>query len=71
MKVEVNTTEKQNELPFPKLMINQYGAIVLFHEKHRGIIIKSAENEGRNGMYYIDFNMSIFTDFKGSITITQ
>ena len=71
MKVEVKTQKENSELPFPKLMISETGSIVLFEKIECGIFMKSIDDEELIGTYHKDFCMGVFTDFKGSITITQ
>ena len=71
MKVEVKTQNKSKSLPFPKLMkLNDSDLIVLFTGKNKGIVINSIDNF-RIGTYAEDWIIDSFTDFKGSITITQ
>ena len=71
MKVEVKPQNKSKSLPFPKLMTNANGTVVLFKKDECGTILKSAVSSDANGTYREDFDMELFIDFKGSITITQ
>lgn len=70
MKVDVKIEPK--ELPFPKYMISNKGYIVFFISAKRGVVIdKGGYADVFVGEYADDWNDTIFTDFKGSITITQ
>lgn len=74
MKVEVKTESKMDELPFPKLMKlkEDDNLIVLFTKQGCGICIHQDKN-GYHKMfdYHERWVSKEFTDFKGSITITQ
>ena len=74
MKVEVNTENESKSLPFPKLMYSEDdGLIVLFIEFRKGILLSDPKSLYKNkGNHYSEcWAMNCFTDFKGSITITQ
>ena len=74
MKVEVKNESEPKELPFPKLMYSKDDELlVLFIDYGRGILMSDERQLYRKESihYSTDWGMSAFTDFKGSITITQ
>ena len=54
--------------PFPKLMINKKGTIVLFDTARKGTIIS---NIPMIGMYDENWTMDDFVDFNGSVTLSN
>lgn len=72
MKVEVKAELELQELPFPKLMRYKYKSelIVLFIDHSCGTVVYDGNNK-RLGDYRHDWRIEVFTEFKGSITITQ
>ena len=74
MKVEVNEP-KANEMDFPKLMIitadvTNKGMIVLMRKYEEGTVVR--ENKSYTIGYSTDtWQMQHFSDFKGSITLSN
>lgn len=73
MKVEVKTKLEEKENEFPKLMISHDGLLIFFIEEKKGILLNDPQKEYEDvGIHYAEnWSMTYFTDFKGSITITQ
>lgn len=75
IKVEVNEKSKENELPFPKLMINKNkkDVIILATEKRSDNIIGDVVGGNRYDIgHWSEFwDGERFVDFHGSITLTQ
>ena len=72
IKVTVGEQKTQKEIPFPKLMINNNGGIVLFEKNKNGTVIKRdpewCESDAV-GSADSEWSMIGFTDFTGSITL--
>ena len=64
MRVTIGDEQELNVKPFPKLMISKMGTIVFFSKYDEGICIK-------RGKYLTTWDMSYFTDFTGSVTISN
>jgi hypothetical protein len=77
MKVTVNNTTPTQEKPFPKLMItNEYATvrnrIVLFLNEKVGTCLQVGSADTREvGEYVTTWDMEMFTDFNGSITLSN
>lgn len=72
MKVTVNNTTPTQEKPFPKLMCTSDGYVVFFLQKNEGICLqKAASSCDKVGNYSEGWNMDGFTDFNGSITLSN
>lgn len=74
MKVEVKAENELNILPYPKLMKwnGDNNLIVLFTEPKCGICLSlDIKKKNTLGSYIDNWAETEFTDFKGSITITQ
>lgn len=71
MKVEVKETGKKKEKDFPKLMANEEGTVVLFTSSGKGICLVAKYEDEYVGEYSIKWNKNIFTDFEGSITLSN
>ena len=67
----VKSKEKGGKLLcFPKLMILDKGLIVLFTNNCKGTVIK-ANSENEIGDVSDTWNTSVFTDYKGTIELTN
>lgn len=65
---------KTSELPFPKLMVNDLGDVVLFSRTQEGSIVFKAQrpNDSRKAGYHSDcWVMNYFSDYKGLIELTN
>jgi hypothetical protein len=72
MKVAVINANAKQEKPFPKLMVTNEGKVVLFSENKKGMVINAIESHGEiNGECYHCWDMSMFTDFEGSVTLSN
>ena len=56
---------------YPKLMITGVGDIVLFQYKGAGTVILACAEEYMLGDYDNKFDMRLFTDFEGTITLSN
>jgi hypothetical protein len=65
--VEFNQNKKQKS--FPKLMISNDGQIVLFIIQSIGTVVYSNSNNCKVGYYSNAWNMDIYNDFDGEITL--
>ncbi len=54
---------------YPKLMVADEGLIVLFLEAEEGTVIQS--DNYQCGYYAEDWEMSDFTDFNGTVTLSN
>jgi hypothetical protein len=69
MKVEVRECSVE-EKPFPKLMYHKItGMIVLFRSPSCGTVIANAPHYRKIGDHGDNWNMSVYMDFNGEITI--
>ena len=58
------------ELKFPKLMREvKSGSIVLFEAPGEGVLLVDKGLDPAEGYHFEGFNMSLFTDFYGEITL--
>ena len=65
-------SKKTPDKPFPKLMTNAIGTIVLFSYYRIGVIIGIDGNSiGTIGEYRTDWNMPSFKDFEGEVTLSN
>ena len=77
MKVTVNNTDTNTSKPFPKLMIAikegipDKGIIVLFEEEEKGTVVYTPNDYKKLGYKSNTFLMNCFTDFNGSITLSN
>lgn len=74
MKVEVKESSKKAERPFPKLMVNHHGAIVLMHNgRGHGTILKPMGNTRLEflDLYRDRLDITSFIDFEGEITLSN
>ena len=76
LKSEVNIVSDKKELPFPKLMISRYGRIILATSARgneiRGILMYEKVTDDVCPILQADcWAADVFTDFYGSITLTQ
>jgi len=72
MKVrEIKADCNREEKPFPKLMIAR-GRIILFEEYKKGVVIKPQSGSSDYiGQYWTDWNMKNFTDYEGTLEISN
>ncbi len=75
MKVVINNSNEKKELPFPKLMISKdSGTVVLFSEDGIGTQLNvdiSRVDYAFIGTHSRSWAMKLFTDFTGSITLSN
>ena len=74
MKVEVKEISKKAERPFPKLMVNCHGAIVLMHNgRGHGTILKPIGATRLEGLilYRDKLDITSFKDFEGSLILSN
>ena len=73
MNVQVNTTKQEKtSKPFPKLMSTKSGYIVFFSKHRCGMCLQRPTNSiDVIGEYYTEYNMDGFTDFEGSIKLSN
>ena len=75
IKVTLDDQPKQNEKPFPKLMVVKNGrvsegSIVFFKEPEIGVLILGCGYWAYNTEYNVkNWNMNDFTDYNGPVTI--
>lgn len=75
IKVTLGDQPKQDEKPFPKLMVVKKGrvnegTIVLFKEPKIGLLIRGCDYWATGKEYPIfNWNMNDFTDYNGPVTI--
>lgn len=74
MNVQVN--KPKQDKPFPKLMVNiepEYDLIILFTDEVTGTVISDndTENPYEVGYYSKAWTTKDFTDFEGSITLSN
>lgn len=71
MKVVINNSNEKKELPFPKLMISKdSGTVVLFSEDGIGTQLNRVDY-AFIGTHSRSWAMKLFTDFTGSITLSN
>lgn len=59
--------KKQN---YPKLMIsNDNDFVVLFTDRGHGFVVHSSKGDREIGFVSVDWNMNIFEDFNGDLTL--
>lgn len=68
VKTAIKITEKDSE--FPKMMIGDDGQVVLFSCTGIGVVVTSG-GEDELGEYSEYWEMDRFSDFTGSVTITN
>jgi hypothetical protein len=73
IEVTTATEQQQKEVPFPKLMKHKFSdSVVLFEEPKKGtIIIPSPRASGGIGTVCYEWDMAVFEDFEGSLTLTN
>lgn len=74
MKVEVNNTEKNEEIKFPCLIIYKgTNLIILMQEDLSGTVLSNGSSGWRNGEYSDYFGLSLkeIKPFKGSVTLSN
>lgn len=59
------------EYEFPKLMEGSEGLIVLMKERGYGTVVNDPQGFHRIGTYSVDWAMSFFTDFNGTIELSN
>lgn len=71
MAIKVETQEIGNAVvTYPKLMKTHSGQVVLFHRNKTGMVVKSTGNNAI-GHFSENWDMNSFTDYTGSITLTN
>jgi len=69
-KAKLKEAGPAEELEFPKLMRGaETGSIVLFEEPGKGVLLVDKGLDPAEGYHFDGFNMSLFTDFYGEITL--
>ena len=72
IKAEISDKKKEPVNEYPKLMMHKDGSIVLFMEVGVGTILFNASPHGKDvGKFSPNWNVDFFTDFHGSITISN
>ena len=72
MKSVVVETRVKRELNYPCLMKSMSGIIVLFIDKHTGIVVSNEGDDDNNiGDYRTNWVESSFVLFEGSITLSN
>ena len=74
MKSKIVEVKAKHHLPFPKLVkySNIEGTcIVLMHELERGTVVYSTNSKYSVGHFSNDWNMCVFEDFHGTLTINN
>jgi len=70
MKTEVIYNDEKQKNPFPKLMIAKTGAIVFFAKPKVGqCLLQDESGNNKIGEVFNGWNMSVFKDFDGKITL--
>ncbi len=70
----INKEEKAREIEYPCLMTAHTSSgskVVLFTDKHCGIVVYSEGNHQPIGHYSEDWDMSCFTPFDGTIELSN
>ena len=71
VKVEVRESESGAK-DFPKLMISKSGTVVYFSEPECGTVMcRGSRTDGEEGAHSNAWHMHYFTDFHGSITLSN
>ena len=69
--INVKVSDKEErENDYPKLMVDEYGMIVLFAGHKVGMVVETDSREDC-GHYSESWDMSWFTEFDGSITLSN
>ena len=72
MKSQIVKLESKKDLDFPKLMIGSASrVIVLFHESGKGQIVNGKSYSYGLGNYNIEWHMDSFTDYNGTINLSN
>lgn len=72
IKSVVWSSENSPPKPYPKLMINGYGVVVLFKDRCNGVVVNSGTVDDLTyevGNYVVLTNRQSFKDYGGSITL--
>jgi len=69
MKVREIKKGGRKERPFPKLMVDTHGSIVLFHQCKKGTVVIDKTSFAED--YWENWNMSKFTDYEGTLEISN
>jgi hypothetical protein len=67
IKVTQKPALPKDSKPYPKLMFSQYGQVVLMHTHECGTLVNGERSE--IGCHSESWDMGIFRDFDGSITL--
>jgi len=70
MKIEIENN-KAKEIEYPCLMISDYDRIVLFTEPSKGVLLQDPSFYYKIYNTDVDWVMSNFTTFKGTITLSN
>jgi hypothetical protein len=72
MKSEILKSKIKQELPFPKLMQGtNSGIVVFFSQEKKGQVLNGSNSAKSIGDYHEEFNMEFFTDFDGTIKLSN
>lgn len=69
MKATTYVSLKIEDKKFPKMMISNKGAVVLFLSYENGVVIDPGNSNHDIGFHYISWDMNDFADFEGSVKI--
>lgn len=69
MKSTVSNQPCTKETPFPKLMVNHYGTIVLFSSPRTGMCIRQGNTEKTGAFYHDCWDDNAFKDYNGSVCL--
>jgi hypothetical protein len=70
MKSIIKPNSKAKLLPYPKLMIDSHGLVVIMDEPERGTVIVADEHY-KIGTYLDVWDMSWFRDFDGTVELSN
>lgn len=63
-------TQKE-QTTYPRLMISNFGRVVLFSEQDKGVVINYSEDPGEVGYYGDSWTMREFSDFIGTVELSN
>jgi hypothetical protein len=71
MKSKITPAPQPAQLPYPKLMKSKIGKIVLMTAHGVGTVLSDEQGYAKVGQYGGDWSMENFTDFHGTITLSN